>query len=201
MHPHDLWILRHGETEWNRAHRWQGRHDSPLTEAGEAQATQLGALLVNRGITPDSHRFVTSPQGRAARTAALILDAIGSEAGAETNNRLSEIDVGDWTGLTRDEIGAPATGDAFLDIYARAPGGEGFDALDARARAVLASLDGPAVLITHGITSRFLRAAALGLGRERAEDIPGGQGVAHRLSGGTHETIDAATGSTTVWTP
>ena len=137
MHPHDLWVLRHGETEWNRAHRWQGRLDSPLTKAGEAQARRLGILLHERGATPESHRFVTSPQGRAARSAALILEAIGSDRTAGQDPRLSEIDVGEWTGLTRAEIGGAPPGVGFLDLYARAPGGEDFGALDARVRAVL----------------------------------------------------------------
>lgn len=187
----ELYVLRHGETEWNREGRWQGVFDSPLTEKGRAQARAVGDLLRDIGVTPRTHRFFVSPQGRARETARIVL---GAEAEATTDDRLSEIGVGDWAGKRREEIISAAglpPGAGFLDHYRVAPGGEPFEALFARVEAFLRDLDGQAVVVTHGITSRFLRAAALGWGVDRVGELPGGQGVVHRLRGGRHETLDA----------
>ncbi len=198
MHPHALWVCRHGETVWNREGRWQGREDSPLTAAGEAQARRVGAFLVTQGIGPATHRILTSPQGRAAHTAALALADLGGKA--EPDLRLSEIDVGAWTGLDRDAIRAQIDpGAGLLAPYAVAPGAETFDTLMARVRSLLLDLGGPALLFTHGITSRFLRAAALGGDTTMAEALPGGQGVVHRIENGQHDTFDAATGEAKPW--
>lgn len=188
----ELFVLRHGETEWNREGRWQGVFDSPLTEMGREQARNLGRLLRDIGVTPVTHRFFVSPQGRAQQTARIVL---GDTAEATTDERLSEIGVGEWAGMRREEIIAAAAlppGASFLDHYRAAPNGEPFEALYARVQAFLGDLDGPAVVVTHGITSRFLRAAALGWGIERVGDLPGGQGVVHRLRDGWHETLDAS---------
>ncbi len=188
----DLYLLRHGETTWNRAGRWQGRLDSPLTELGEAQARAQGALLAELGLDPGRVAFLTSPQGRARRTAEIVAEVAGWTGDIAQDRRLSEIDVGDWTGLSRDEMRAsvdlaPEAG--FLALYALAPGGESFDALFARGRAFLADLEGPAIIVTHGITSRILRAVALGLDLVGAETLPGGQGVIHRVVRGVHATL------------
>ncbi|MGZ9810395.1 histidine phosphatase family protein [Pseudoroseicyclus sp. H15] len=187
----DLYVIRHGQTEWNALGRWQGAFDSPLTPQGEAQARVLGGLLAARGIA-ESHTLWCSPQGRARRTAELIAEAAGWPHPPREDARLREIDVGLWTGWTRDEILAqrPETEELdFLDLYALAPGGEGFEALWARARAVLEGLTGPSVLVTHGITSRVLRTIAMGYEMDRLDELPGGQGVAHFLSNGAHEEL------------
>lgn len=186
----DLLILRHGETEWNREGRMQGRLDSPLTPEGRAQARLLGRMLRRLGVTPDSHAALTSPQPRASITADLALVPLGFGITADPD--LVEIDMGRWAGLTRAEILARWPGppdEDWIALYARVPDGESFDALFARAESVLARIVRPSVIVTHGVTSRFLRAAALGLGRQGVADLPGGQGVIHRIRDGGHETI------------
>ena len=188
----DLYIIRHGETEWNREHRWQGRLDSPLTDLGEAQARHVGLLLADLGLDPATTGFFCSPQGRATRTAEIVAEVAGWPAAASPDARLREIDVGGWSGKTRQEIRAeanlPEEAD-FMTYYAIAPDGESFAAMRARAAAFLAELTGPAVIVTHGITSRFLRAVALGLDAAQTDALPGGQGVIHRISRGTHATL------------
>ena len=92
-----LLILRHGETEWNRAGRMQGALDSPLTETGRAQARRQGVILRAFGI--EGWRWVASPQGRAAQTAAIAAQGLDLEIA--TDDRLKEIGIGDWTGATR----------------------------------------------------------------------------------------------------
>ncbi|QQA44714.1 histidine phosphatase family protein [Pelagovum pacificum] len=186
----ELLVIRHGETEWNREHRWQGALDSPLTEKGEGQARDVGGILLGLGVSATSHRFLTSPQPRSRRTSDLALAIIG--ASATTHDALREIGVGDWTGLSAVEIEAGWPGpedEHFLDRYARAPNGERFDALWKRVGEVLDSLDGPTVIFTHGITSRVLRTRALGLTLAELDEVPGGQGVIHRIRDGRHDTL------------
>ena len=194
-HPHELLLLRHGETEWNRAGRFQGSLDSPLTEAGRAQAAAMGALLARLGVSPATHAARTSPQGRAAETAAIALGPLGFAAGAEP--RLAEIGMGAWTGLGRAEIAARwpgPPGEGLLDFYARCEGGEPLAAVAARARAVLASLSGPSVLVTHGVTLRLLCAAALGHGAAEAGAYPLRQGQVVRIAAGRMALLDAGGG-------
>ncbi len=169
-----LYVLRHGETDWNAQNRLQGRFDSPLTGTGRAQAQAQHRILSTRDLTGFS--AFTSPQGRAFHTASIALR--GMVGAIATDDRLREIGVGDWAGRVRSDLLAlaPDARDTF-DLYAYAPGGEGFDALHRRCTAFLDDLDGPAVLITHGITSRMLRLIALGLEPDALRDLPGGQGV------------------------
>lgn len=185
----EIFVIRHGQTEWNLAGRWQGDLDSPLTALGIAQARAMGAQLARLGITPDSHRFYTSPMGRARRTAQLIA---GKQGPLIEDARLREISVGRWTGATRDEIRAQTDlhADAhFLDYYAAAPGGEPFAVMQERCAEFLEGLTAPSVIITHGVTSRFLRTLAMGWGLDRVTELPGGQGVIHHVVNRQHAEI------------
>lgn len=178
----DLLILRHGETEWNLAGRMQGALDSPLTERGRAQAAAQGRLLAQFGI--DGWTAWSSPQGRARSTAEI---ALGTSARLRFDSRLVEIGMGQWTGLQRTQIATEVPhlfeSDTDLTWYDHAPEGEGLQALYTRTGAFLDTLSGPAVIVTHGITSRMLRCHALGRGPDAFADLPGGQGVVYHLSG------------------
>lgn len=176
-----LYILRHGETEWNAKNRLQGHFNSALTTAGRAQARAQHDILKSCDL--DGFTALTSPQGRAFHTASVALQ--GLVDGIETDSRLREIGVGDWAGHARSDLMAlcPGANDTF-DLYERAPGGEGFAALRLRCTAFLDSLEGPAVVVTHGITSRMLRLIVLGLGDAALRDLPGGQGVVFQLLDG-----------------
>ena len=146
----------------------------------------MGGLLA--GFDLAGHRLYSSPMGRARATASLAFDRAPC-----IDPRLREIEVGQWSGLTRAEILArwPSNSEDedWLDFYARAPGGEGFAALWDRVTGFLADLTEPAVIITHGVTSRFLRTAALGLTPADLHQVPGGQGVVFRLRDGGHEVL------------
>lgn len=69
----DLYLVRHGETEWNRQRRIQGLTDIPLNDIGREQARLTGMLLTRRPIT----RVVSSPLGRARETAEIISAELG----------------------------------------------------------------------------------------------------------------------------
>ncbi len=92
-------VIRHGETEWNRARIFQGRKNSPLTGKGKEQAKELGKRL--SGDTFD--RIYASDLGRAWQTAELIC-AAGNHPPVETDIRLQERSFGIAEGLTYDEL-------------------------------------------------------------------------------------------------
>lgn len=180
-----LYILRHGETEWNSTGRLQGRFDSPLTPQGQAQACDQRAVLAGCDLT--GFVAVSSPQGRALSTARLALDGLIDPV--QTDERLSEIDLGDWAGKNREQLVLQTAAVDGFDLYDLAPGGEGLAALMARAGEFLASLPGPAVLITHGMTSRILRLILTGQGLDRLREIGGGQGVVFHLNDGKQKRL------------
>jgi broad specificity phosphatase PhoE len=96
--PTRLLVVRHGESTWNVAGRWQGQADPPLSELGERQATAGAA-----GLTELPGAVWTSDLARARRTAELLVAPHGL-APPRPEPRLRERDVGEWSGLTRDEI-------------------------------------------------------------------------------------------------
>jgi len=178
-----------GQTEWNATGRLQGHLDSPLTEKGLRQARRQHELLQPYDLT--GFRFITSPQARARKTAQIAL--AGLAAHIETSSELMEIGLGAWAGSTRAEI-AQERMISLQDLgqtqfYDWAPGGEGTERLYERCAAFLSQLTGPAVLITHGMTSLCLRLCALGWGLDRLADLPSGQGVVYRVKAGHHDEL------------
>ena len=131
----ELLIVRHGESEWNAVGRWQGWADPPLTPAGEEQAA--AAIEPLRGLGLEA--VAASDLLRARRTAEIL--AAGLELGAvHVDEGLRERNVGDFTGLTREEIDARWPGilaEWRAGRVQQAPNGEGAEFLER----VLAALD------------------------------------------------------------
>jgi 2,3-bisphosphoglycerate-dependent phosphoglycerate mutase len=100
-----LVLLRHGESEWNKANLFTGWYDADLTPAGEAEAVQGGRLLAERGILPDVVH--TSLQTRAIRTANLALEQLGRLwIPVRRSWRLNERHYGDLQGRNKAETAA-----------------------------------------------------------------------------------------------
>jgi len=185
-------LVRHGETEWNLQRRVQGRFDSPLTERGVVQAHAIGELVRR---LPDAAvaRIVASPLGRARRTAEIIAGHLGARL--IIDDRLREISVGSWDGLTyRDiEMCSPGVfdGDGRHEWYFRAPDGDTYEAFTARIAEWLAEAAGARLLIavTHGIVSRVARGLYARLPRATALTLPVPQDKIFRLAGGAVEEI------------
>ncbi len=91
-------LVRHGESEWNTAGRFQGHADPPLTAAGRTQARELAERLADVQIAA----IYTSDLRRAAETAGVLGERFALEVRVDPG--LREIDVGSWSGLTRDEV-------------------------------------------------------------------------------------------------
>ena len=177
----EIFVIRHGQTLWNSQKRYQGRMNSPLTDTGRAQATAVGTAL-RAALAGREVAYFASPQGRAQETATHM----GVQPTPDA--RLAEVSFGAWEGLNWDDIAAGwperaamAETEPFLWNF-QAPGGETLADLQARAGDFLDSLTGPSVLVTHGITSKVLRAAWLGLNEYETASLAGGQGVIFHLS-------------------
>jgi len=95
-----IYLIRHGETDWNREGRWQGYSDVPLSTAGRAQAARLARRLAGEGTRFDA--MYSSDLSRAWETAIAIGGELGLRPAAAP--ALREIDLGAWAGKTRDEI-------------------------------------------------------------------------------------------------
>jgi broad specificity phosphatase PhoE len=187
-------LVRHGETEWNRERRHQGRFDSPLTERGLAQARAIGALL-QRLPEAAGAPVMASPQGRARRTAEIICETLGNTGGLRVDDRLREHSVGSWDGLTYDEIEAAVPG-VFDDAgshrwYFHPPDSETYESFAARLAEWLAEQDEAAsvICVAHGLVSRVLRGLYAHLPPPVALLLPIPQDRVFRLSGGSIETI------------
>jgi broad specificity phosphatase PhoE len=163
-----VFLARHGQTEWNLEGRKQGQLDSPLTPAGLAQAEQLGENLAGLGI----ERIVTSPLGRARKTAEIAAGRIGVEV--KVIDELAEMHHGTFAGRTSTEL----SGDAHWrrradDKYGwRFPQGESYADLDARAGLALKRVrelgPGPVLVVSHEMIGRMLVKNLCGLTEEAA---------------------------------
>ena len=184
--PHPLlYILRHGETEWNASGRLQGHHDSPLTARGRAQAAAQHQILSREDLS--GIMALCSPQARALQTAKIALKGLIDPVAQE--QALREISLGDWAGQDRAALIHETGARDGFELYELAPKGEGFQRLHARCEGFLAGLTRPTVLVTHGITSRMLRLILTGNSISALREMPGGQGVVFRVEGGQQKRL------------
>jgi broad specificity phosphatase PhoE len=104
MRAPEIWLLRHAQSEWNAAGRWQGHGNPPLSEAGRAQALEAAQCIAPELANREPFRVYSSDLERAVETARAVCGPLGVEPVALTG--LRELDVGRWTGLRRAEIEA-----------------------------------------------------------------------------------------------
>lgn len=173
----DLVVLRHGQTDWNLEHRFQGHADIPLNARGIGQAEAAASAL--KGEHFDA--VYSSPLARAMQTAELLCPS----ADIHTDPRLMEINVGSWAGHTWDEIIEKMPG--YEDKYAngidfrRSPTGETLADIVARGLPAVEEIaerhrGGTVLVVSHGLLLNRVLHAMLGLeGR-----VLGGLGNAHR---------------------
>ncbi len=172
-----LWLIRHGQTDWNQEGRYQGQSDVPLNSAGLAQAAAFAASL-------DGQQFdalYSSDLARAYQTAQVIAACTGLPVQADP--RLREINQGEWQGRTLDEIkgifnneNGQARHVAIDPVTTRAPGGESVLEVSrrmARAADDIARCypDGKVLVVGHGLALATLYC--------QAEAIPLAQVYSH----------------------
>jgi broad specificity phosphatase PhoE len=161
-----LYLLRHGETEWNAENRICGRTDAPLSAAGRRQALRLAARL--KPIAFEA--LYSSPLARASATAHLIAPAVGLEP--ILSESLVELDYGEWEGKNWEEISRhySETLRAWEADPAELapPGGETGLAAQQRAVAFLDLLatrhtEGPVLVVFHKTVCRLAICHVLGI--------------------------------------
>ncbi len=160
-------LVRHGETDWNREHRFQGHADIPLNEAGRVQARELAERFVDEPVSA----IYTSPLRRADETARII--AARLELEARPFEALREIDVGGWEGLTIDEVRSRHPERSDVSWQSGWTDGETYDELAARVVPALVELgsahdDGLVLAVTHAGPIRAALAASLDISQSEA---------------------------------
>jgi len=158
--PATFYLVRHGESEANAARRFAGQSDSPLTARGRRQAEMVAKELAKVKFD----KVVSSDLSRTRDTAEIIARAQGVPV--EIVPELREIDVGDRTGQTFDEVaGLPEWKD---DGFVAWPGGETLDQVLARTLAAIDRLAGEnpgrtILVVGHGGVNRILLSHFLGI--------------------------------------
>lgn len=127
--------LRHGQSEWNAAGRWQGQADTMLTPKGESQARDAAEALADEAHSFDA--IWASDLQRARRTAEIAAGVLGVDE-IHLDARLRETHAGEWQGLTREEIESSWPG--FLAADRRPPGFEDYDAAGRRMLSALGDI-------------------------------------------------------------
>ena len=190
-----IYLVRHGETEFNRERRLQGHVDSALTDLGRRQAAAVGRRLQALIGPAAGWRIVASPLGRARRTAEILAAAVGG-AEIEIEPRLIEVSWGAWDGRLRSELAAACPAFAASNWAFHAPTGESHAEMLARLGDWLADLpregERRVIAVSHGVTGRVLRGLYAGLPIETtmAHDAP--QDAIFQLAEGRVRRIDCA---------
>jgi probable phosphoglycerate mutase len=188
-------LVRHGETDWNRAGRWQGHADPPLNDRGREQARALVARLADTQLDA----IYSSDLARARGTAEIVAAAKGVPVVADA--ALREIDVGEWSGLTTAEIERRFPG----GFRRHLDGGDGWERgethavmsariVSATLRLASAHADETVLCVLHGGVIRALLAHAegveLGEYRRRVRGPLNGSVAGIAVGGGVFRRID-----------
>lgn len=162
----EIILVRHGETRWNRELRWQGHLDIPLGEEGMAQANLVAGRLSRVGPC----LVWSSDLERAYRTAVEIASRFGGSV--RKHSGLREVLMGEWQGLTHEEIleKCPLSVKRFFSDFAkgRAPGGESFEEMAIRVRTAMDAIStvsegALAIAVTHGGPIKAIVCDVLGI--------------------------------------
>jgi broad specificity phosphatase PhoE len=172
-----LLLMRHGQIAQHPGdRRFVGSRDLPLDDTGRAQARAAGRALADlEGAGLSLRRVFTSDLRRAVDTAEIATAALAAAPEHTRLAELREICLGDWEGLSTEEVRArfpgrlerrgrdmagvrPSGGESFADLTARV-----LPALDRLARSTLAAGDRLALVVAHGGVNRAILCAALGL--------------------------------------
>ena len=174
-----MYMIRHGQTDWNAEARLQGQKDIPLNALGREQARDnglaLGRLL---GDTVSDYDFVSSPLGRARETMELARSAMGlSPDHYRIDERLVEISFGDWEGSTLRELKrttperVAARRASKWDFIPPGDDAESYEILSWRIGSWMASVEKPTVCVCHGGVIRTVFRLIGDMSREEAAEI------------------------------
>lgn len=187
-----LFVLRHGECEHNVEGRLASQDDSPLTPRGREQAISNGILLKKLAGELSAFRYYASPLHRTCVTMELLRESAGlSPTGYRADHRLMEMNCGDqiwmrWADILPEDHARYRANPWHL---AR-PGGESQADVFARVGRFLESIEDNAVIVTHQVPVRLIRAHYLGLSPEDAVRYEQDHAGILRLASGTETWFD-----------
>ena len=152
-----LIFVRHGQTDWNVAHRFQGHVDISLNDTGRCQAAVLSGLvkdILSGMCQPGRISLFCSPLERTRETANIVVDGLSlPELEIKSDSRLVEQSYGQWEGLTHDEVRSRFPGEMERRVQHpldfTPPNGESLRSVSARMEAFLTGLSGPCIVVTH----------------------------------------------------
>ena len=189
-----LYYVRHGETDFNRQGRLQGRRDTPLNARGRQQAAECGVLLrdpfARDPRKAQDFKYVSSPLRRASETMEILRATLGLQVhDYEIDARLIEIAYDEWEGLTLQEIemrrNASVLSARERDKWDFAPpGGESYRELADRVGSWYSSLTADTVVAAHGGGVRALLAISNIVSEEEATHVQIAQGVVYVFANG-----------------
>jgi broad specificity phosphatase PhoE len=168
-----IYVVRHGETQWNREEVFRGTKDMPLNDNGKQQAQRVGDYFSKKHID----RIISSPLCRAIQTAESVSGATGIKI--EIVKEFKDINFGIWEGLALREVEERFPLD--FGIWKASPEklrierGETLAVVRARISAGLANIscdsEDTAVIVTHRVICKILVLYALGLGNDHFWDM------------------------------
>ncbi|ASY61968.1 Phosphoglycerate mutase family (Rhiz) [Sinorhizobium sojae CCBAU 05684] len=159
-----IYMVRHGQTDWNAESRLQGQKDIPLNETGRRQATGNGLALAEiLGREAAIYDFVSSPLSRTRETMQRLRQAMELDPlSYRIDERLKEVSFGDWEGFTLPELKRrvperiAARRVAKWDFIPPGPQAESYEILSWRVGAWLKDVRKPTVCVSHGGIIRAL---------------------------------------------
>lgn len=172
-----LYFIRHGETDWNAAQRYQGQTDIPLNAKGRGQAARNGRTLAGvPGLSLTALDYVASPLSRASETMRIARTEMGLAADDfRRDDRLKEQSYGHWEGQLWSEL--PVTDpEGFAarekDKWNWCPrGGESYRMLAERIGGWLGEVRRDTVVASHGAVSRALRSLVLEIPKDKVANL------------------------------
>lgn len=202
--PSLLFVLRHGETDWNAEKRLQGRTDTPLNEQGRRQARrhgdELAQILRSISQTRDlkdelaEWHFVSSPLQRCRETMDIVLGCLGhSSHPFSVDDRLIEISFGEWEGQRWEDLhmSEPELVKARFENpwEVCAPGAETYTDLEKRVLDWYVCRPVKTIAVTHSGPSRILRRAVSEIPKEQVLDLHSPQDRFIKIYGNNFEWI------------
>ncbi len=185
---HPFYMLRHGETDWNRERRFQGQMDIAMNDRGRAQAAAYADMMRAEATDWSGWHFVSSPLWRTRETMQIVRAALGMAGDDyDRDGDLIEVTYGNWEGHTLDELRR-----TIPDVVAAReadrwsvppPGGDSYQMILPRLRAALTRLPGPSVIVTHGGVMRGIRHLVEGLSGPEAARGPTPQDNIYHFDG------------------
>jgi broad specificity phosphatase PhoE len=189
----ELYFIRHGQTDWNAAGRYQGSKDIHLNDIGRGQADLNGRLLMELlgrdGRSPADFTWHASPLGRTRETMERVRAAFSTPLpDVAFDSRLVEVSFGVYEGklhtdLTASEMAIAGERDGDFWFF-RPPEGESYEDVAQRVSSFAAELNGPAIVVAHGGILRILRRLIEDFPAERAVNwFPPQDSVVHFIDG------------------